>query len=215
MTPEELTRARALHRRGLKRDGALARRREQAHDDRPLQLAVPPGTRFLARAEQVEGPDAGPFVQAGAKLVWHTTEGSSVAGAIDAYRANDSFPHFTLDPRSGRLVQHIAMDRSARALEHPAGTVETNRAHAIQVELVGFAVQAPHWDAGDYARIARLAREIEAAAGVPRQAIARFDGSGRRLAADAWLRAAGHCGHCHVPHNNHADPGRLRIDWVL
>jgi len=246
MTPEELKQSKALHERRLKfLDGKLVRTRRQAHADglvtrreageihgieararkereiierREEQLLdVPRGTPFLARAEQVTGQDAGAFAPGtGAKIVWHTTEGRSADSAVNEYRKTRSWPHFTLNPQTGRLLQHVAMDRAARALEHPPGVVETNRAHAIQVELVGLAAESPGWSADAYARVARLAREIESATGVPRKALATFRATTVvHLAPAAWLRGAGHCGHQHVPGNDHHDPGALRIDRLL
>jgi hypothetical protein len=173
------------------------------------------GTLFLPGVERVPGNHAGSFVPSPPKLVWHTTEGSSIEGAISAYRQHNSWPHFTLDTNSGELVQHLPMNRAGRALEHRRGTVETNRAHVIQVELVGRARESAGWSSERYERIARLARAIEAAVGVPRRAFARFTLSGERLGDSAWLHGAGHCGHQHVPHNNHSDPGALRMDRIL
>jgi hypothetical protein len=199
----------------LAQAGVLIHRRETQLAHAKRQPGVALNTLWLPGAERVPGRDAGVFVAAGPKIVWHTTEGSSVDGAIGAYRATGSWPHMTFDPHTGRLVQHIALNRAARALEHPAGTVETNRAHAIQVELVGFAAHTPEWPGADYARIAGLARRIEAAVGVPRRKLAGFNTTPHRLAAGTWLRGAGHCGHQHVPGNHHWDPGAFRIDLVI
>jgi hypothetical protein len=94
--------------------------------------------------------------------------------------------------------------------------VETNKAHAIQVELVGLAEESPGWDAADYARIARLAREIESACGVSRTSLATFRPKQVvHLSPTAWLHGSGHCGHQHVPGNDHHDPGALRIDLIV
>lgn len=69
-------------------------------------------------------PDAGAFTGGGRKLVWHTTE----TKALPNY--GGSAPHFTLDPATGRLWQHIPLNKAARAeggrtqlLEHRAGRV--------------------------------------------------------------------------------------------
>jgi N-acetyl-anhydromuramyl-L-alanine amidase AmpD len=155
--------------------------------------------------------DAGAYVDAAPKLVWHTTE----TERLPAY--DGSAPHMTLDPAAGRLWQHIPLDRAARALEHAPGTVETNRARCAQVELLGFARDTPLWPRDRYERIATLARWIEANHGVPRLSTVTFATTPHRLADDAWLRYAGHLGHEHVPAQaaNHWDPGALRIDLVL
>jgi hypothetical protein len=162
-------------------------------------------------AIRVPYSDAGPFVKAAPKIVWHTTEGKS----LPTY--SGSAPHFTFNPRTGQLWQHIALDRAAKSLEHPSGTVETNHAHAIQVELIGFAEDTPKWSKADYARIAKLARWIELHAAVPSQCSVTFTTTPKRLSPAAWLAYVGHLGHQHVPAQilNHWDPGAFRIDLVL
>jgi hypothetical protein len=164
-------------------------------------------------AIRVPHSDAGAFVSGiPAKLVWHTTEGSS----LPHYAGGQ--PHFTFHPQTGALYQHIPINRAAKTLKHPAGTVETNRANAIQVELIGFASQTHLWTDAAYKRIAQLARWIEANAGVESQCSVKFGGGSTvftRLLPGAWLQYSGHIGHQHVPHNDHWDPGRFRIELVL
>lgn len=163
-------------------------------------------------AKRIPYPDAGPMSVGRPKLVWHTTEGHS----LPTY--SGSAPHFTLDPRTGQLWQHTALDRCARSLEHPAGTVETNRAHAIQVELIGGAADTPNWTDNDYTHIAQLARWIEHNAGVAPECTVQFSatpGAAKRMGTAEWLNYNGHCGHQHVPVNHHWDPGGFRIDRVL
>jgi hypothetical protein len=210
VTADEAREIRLLEQR-VREERALIERREA----QIAAVEIGLGALFLPGVERVMGNHAGTFVPSPPKLVWHTTEGSSVEGAIGAFRQHNSWPHFTLDPKSGRLVQHLPMNRAGRALEHRSGTVETNRAHVIQVELVGFAKDSAGLSGERYERIARLARQIEAAVGVPRHAFATFTLSGQRLSDSAWVHGAGHCGHQHVPHNNHTDPGALRMDLVL
>lgn len=173
------------------------------------------------RAIRVPYSDAGGFVAAGAKCLWHTTEGVGLPQYVgDA-------PHFTLDPKTGSLWQHMPITRAAKALEHHAGTVETNHAHAIQTELIaisdaGSAAGRAHpercvknFTDGDYARIAALGRWIEKWGGVPRTCGVTFTNEHHSLADDAWIAYRGHCGHQHVPHNVHWDPDGLLIRKVL
>jgi hypothetical protein len=152
----------------------------------------------------------GSFLNVPAKIVWHTTEGTSLPNY-----GTGSAPHFTLNPRTNQLWQHMAIDRVAKALAHPAGTVETNRAHAIQVELIGFAGTTQDWSDVEYARIAELARWIEFNAGVKRQCSVKFFRGVSRLSPSAWLSYSGHIGHCHVPGNDHWDPGAFKIAKVI
>src|SRR5690242_6455694 len=84
----------------------------------------------------ISGPSGaytgGPF-----KLVHHTTEGASAAGAMTAFKNNRSDPHFTVDGTT--IYQHIDTGVAARALRNEPGGVQTNRDSAVQIEVVGFA----------------------------------------------------------------------------
>jgi hypothetical protein len=185
------------HRKHTKRSEQLAAAHAAAK-----QLWHPDATRVIYA-------DAGTFVTSKPKLVWHTTEGSS----LPVYQG--TAPHFTLDRVSGKLWQHIPINRAARALLHPAGVVDTNRAHAIQVELIGFAKDTANWSDATYARIAELARWIEANADVQRRCGVKFFAGTARLNGQAWLDYSGHCGHSHVPGNDHTDPGNFQISKVI
>lgn len=217
VTDREASQIHALERRVRDEAALIARRdRQIAAKTHAAQGGVHRGTIWLPHVKRVTGRDAGPFVSgAGPKIVWHTTEGGSIDGAISAYRATGSWPTLTFDPRTGQIVQHLQLNRSARALEHPAGVVETNRAHATQVELVGAAAETPHWSDEAYQRIAHLARMLERATGTPRVALAGFSTTPHRLSSSAWFHGAGHCGHQHVPGNHHWDPGAFRIDKIV
>lgn len=179
---------------------------------RATSTEVPPmvdgGWHPGATRVQVQG-GIGKYLHVPAKLVWHTTEGSS----LPSY--SGSHPHFTLNPKTGQLWQHISIASGAMALLHPTGTVETNRAHAIQVELIGRAAETGGWPASYYERIAKLARWIEAHGGVRRDCTVGFSNTPHRLTDQGWLSYSGHLGHQHVPHNTHWDPGSFRIQEVL
>jgi peptidoglycan hydrolase-like protein with peptidoglycan-binding domain len=162
--------------------------------------------------------DAGGFTGGGRKLVWHTTEG----GSLPNY--GGSAPHFTFDPEDGRLWQHIPLNRAARALV--AGG--PNFWNAVQVELIGFADTKEakkhgllrraviNWTDEEYARIAKLARWIEANFNVPRTCGVEFVGHTAHLASlDAVKRYSGHIGHQHINGNTHWDPGLFKIANVL
>jgi hypothetical protein len=147
----------------------------------------------------------GPF-----KIVHHTTEGSTADGAMQAFLAKRSDPHFTVD--ATRIIQHVDTSVGARALRNPPGGVETNRDSAIQIELVGFA-HLPK-DPRALTNVARLCRWIESVHGVPRvwpagppkPARNGRDPGGHNRDPHVWDRTSGHYGHCHVPENTHWDP---------
>lgn len=189
-------------------------RRENQLDD-----GKPDADGFMDGVEKVVFADAGEHVTGKPKLVWHSTEGSTIEGAIAAYRASNSAPHFTIDPRKDRIVQHVSVHKAARSLLHPSGTVETNRARAVQVEIVGNAKDMGGLSQAALASLSRLARWIERNADVPRKCSVEFvpfpTGVPKRLKPQAWLDYSGHCGHMHVPSNDHEDPGALKIGEIL
>jgi hypothetical protein len=154
-------------------------------------------------------PDSGAHQSGNPKLVWHTTE----VLALPNY--GGSAPHFTLDPRDGRLWQHIPLNRGGRALV--AGG--PNFMSAIQVELIGFAKDTHTWPDSHYKRIAKLARWIEANFQVPRKAtVPAWVGNGATAhlaSVEAFRLYTGHIGHQHVPTNTHWDPGKFKIAKVL
>jgi len=157
--------------------------------------------------------------------VLHTTQGSSYAGARAVYIDANVWPHATCSFEGGRfrIWQHLPLHRAGRALRNPAGGVETNRAGAVQLEIVGFAERAGEL-AGEYLRgIAAWMRWVEAHAGVPRRSGLPWKpyppsyglDNGVRLAGGAWRLYSGWCGHQHVPEQDHGDPGLLEIGRLL
>ena len=152
--------------------------------------------------------DAGAFTGGGRKIVWHTTETTGLPNY------GGSAPHFTLDPATGRLWQHIPLDRAGRALM--AGG--PNFWNAIQVELLGFAKDSHTWPATKYARIAQLARWIESNFQVPSKCSVTFVGNGKTAhlsSLEAVKAYKGHLGHQHIKGNTHWDPGLLKMELVL
>jgi hypothetical protein len=152
---------------------------------------------------------AGHYVVGPFKIVHHTTEGSSAEGAFEAYDKDHWIPHFTVDAQ--QIYQHLDTLVSATALQHPAGTVETNRSSAIQFEVVGFAGRPK--DRATLKNVALLCRWIEATHGVPPvwpsgypdPPIDGRDPGHHNRSVVNWTTKGGHYGHCHVPNNVHWD----------
>ncbi|MBK6858098.1 MAG: hypothetical protein IPG97_16500 [Microthrixaceae bacterium] len=148
------------------------------------------------------------------------TEGSSIAGAVGAYKANNSWPHVTVDPIRKTRVQHVPLTKPARALRNSAVPGETNRAPTvIQVEIVGRAAESHDWSE---AALVWLGREVVGplctAASIPLVAPREFLGTKaghtlasvtakQRLTAAQWRDLSGILGHQHAPENTHWDPG--------
>jgi len=121
------------------------------------------------------------------------------------------------------IYQHADTDVAVSALRHPAGTTETNRSSAVQIELIGFASVAK--DVGSLGNMARLCRWIEATHQVPREwpngrpkpAVDGHDPGGHNRNAANWNEKGGHYGHSQVPNNTHWDPGYTdsEVDIIL
>lgn len=149
-----------------------------------------------------------------AKGILHTTEGTGDAtGTLDAKNAH---PHFQVE-ESGRITQYISVNNAAKALVHPS-FVQTNNAHAIQIEICAFAATVNTMPDIQHHALRRVMRFIEQNAGVERASHHAFgppDHPPARLSAAGWLAATGWLGHQHVPGNDHVDPGSIDIGGLL
>lgn len=174
--------------------------------------------------EWLQGNDAGGHVVPVTKLLIHDTEGSSISGAVAAYKANNSWPHLTVDCRFGKTpwrVGHLDLGVAARALRNEPGGVETNRAGVIQIEVVGFATMPADIDWAWFGK--HVAWPICQATGVPWSSTVPWFGypasygkaALQRLSPADWTAYRGILGHQHVPENSHGDPGAIPIDLVL
>lgn len=161
----------------------------------------------------------GPYAGGPFKIVHHTTEGTTYAGARSAYQAHKSDPHFTV---AGDTVhQHIDTIETARSLRNADGGVQTNRDSAVQIEVVGFAGQAK--DVPTLRSVARLCRWIEEQHGVPQQwpngrprsSTNGGDPGGHNRNPEIWDTLGGHYGHSQVPENTHWDPGYTEAELAL
>jgi len=176
-------------------------------------------------------------------ICWHCTEMGVPGEPWPAYIYNGqrggSAPHFTVKPdrANKRLLwrQHYRADEPARALAHPKGTPETNNAGVLQVELGGTSVKGdpgydwPNADGWALADLADFSRWALAEWGIPltdqgrawhaltRNAKSNIiqAGGSSRLTWSQWGAARGHCGHEHVPGNDHVDPGSTNIRGML
>jgi hypothetical protein len=168
-------------------------------------------------------------------IVWHTTEGTS----LPSYDGGSQAPNFTAKPNwvAKKLdwFQHFDFDVSSRALVNKVGGVETNTLNVVQVEIVGtcdpathnrwgstphlYSPELPDWAIRDLAAFAKWAHDQH---GVPLTSGATFKAypgsygaNGVRMSSTQWDNYTGHCGHQHVPENDHGDPGALPIAVIL
>lgn len=173
-----------------------------------------PGAERLGNARSAGGT----YLPAPWRFVFHTIEGEPGEKAFRALAARHTTPpHLWAMPKADLLLQTVPLNRSAYALARP-GAIQTNRLHAVQVELWGFAAKMD--DAGDQlinwlaerllAPVARLV-PINLGNVRPRGSGNRCYGteSPCRMTAAEWQVFDGVCGHKDVPANKHWDPGRL------
>jgi len=201
---------------------------------------------FLPIAEKRTYPDKSGRVprrrDAPSRIVIHTTETARLPG----YRDGSVAPHFTIgvgDPGSlpkeqagkVRIWQHISLDRTASALRHNPGTIETNHmgAHCIQIECITYIGDQDEagivGNKGKFPKalskaLAGLVEEITRALGDININIypESWSASGsygeeasQRLSEEEWEGFNGICGHEHVPNNTHWDPGAFDIKEFL
>jgi hypothetical protein len=172
----------------------------------------------------VPGNSAGPFTSPRIKFLIHTTEGTSIEGAVGAYRANNSWPHDTVDFMFGhnyRICHHLSYDVAARSLRNKPGGVQTNTAGVIQVEVVGFATRPDQIDwrafAIDYLgpRCRQLNIPIQSTVTWVAYPASFGESAPQRLSGAAWLVYRGVLGHEHATENDHGDPGAIPITLIL
>lgn len=169
--------------------------------------------------QTIKGNSSGAYSGGPYKGVLHTTEGGSASGAINAFKTNNSWPHFLID-YSGAVWQFIDTSQAARALRNLAGGVETNRDSAIQIEVVGFAGKPTEHPVVQVEGLKALMRWIEANTGVKpigpgRPFASAYGQSNLRFTDSEWDSFGGWCGHCHCPEQDHWDPGAIDINTLL
>lgn len=170
-------------------------------------------------------------------IVWHSTEGRS----LPSYDGGALAPNFTAVPdfaaKRLKWYQHFDFDTSSRALRNLAGGVQTNTLNVSQVEIVGtcdptthakwvragyahlYMPELPDWAIRDLGAFARWAHDQH---GVPLTSDVTFKAypgsygtNGVRMSAAKWAQFSGHCGHQHVPENDHDDPGLFPMADIL
>lgn len=177
---------------------------------------LPEGHHLGLHIEHAPSGDGGGFVTGGWKLIWHTTEGDDLRAMQRVLTSKRAEPHVVIGRKgTGRqdftAVQFIPFTQAARALEHPGGTLDTNNAHAIQVEICGYAKDAAGWGDDMYAALGALTLLIEHRVGIPRSAPRPFTVPAQRFTPRGFINAKGHIGHGHAASQpgGHWDPGKL------
>jgi hypothetical protein len=162
------------------------------------------------------------------RAVHHTTEGSTIDGAVATYRKTGNYPTLTIDYAKDDVVQHLPANVGATAVKNAAGGVDTNREglYCIQVEWVGQAAHPFTSDgrgglkpAGPKVRaFLDWLRSLGIPDAWPMGAPKAYPGSYGLNNGDrdpkVWASKAGHYGHSQVPENEHGDPGAVDPSFV-
>lgn len=155
------------------------------------------------------------------RVTWHTTEspsGRTYFYSIAAYLIRiGAEPQVIYDPDSDLLGQFGPLTQSGRALKND-GTRRTNREGKVNIQVEVLARASAPWTKGfDPAKKPNYQKLIAAgrAHGVPDVWPAGKPSATAAAAAknsrsrSTWQGKGGHYGHCHVPSNDHWDPGAI------
>lgn len=157
------------------------------------------------------------------KALVHTTQGTSIDGAVTAYRNYP--PHLIVDPWKRRKIQHIDLEHAAYALWNE----DADDSRCYQIEIVGFAEDSHLWSDDVLNWLGKeLALPLHEYAGVPYTVVwkgFKRDGETGYILADpdSPLRLSqyeldhfsGWLGHQHIPGDSHWDPGGLNVHKIL
>ncbi|MCQ6554786.1 peptidoglycan-binding protein [Streptomyces sp. C10-9-1] len=157
------------------------------------------------------------------RAVWHTTEsgaGDAAFNAVASYLIRvQSEPHILYDPMTDRLGQYGPLNASARALRND-GSTRTNRTGrvCIQIEVLAKAGKpfTAYWRPGpNFRALMRALRSWGIPDAWPAGALASSYSDDVSRSRITWATKGGHYGHCHVPGNDHWDPGAIDVRALL
>lgn len=156
----------------------------------------------------------GAFQGGGCKLILHTTEGSNVEGSINTLYRNRSWPHFHIDYKTKRKIQYLEVNVAGKALSNNVSDgYPTNKSNCVQVEIEGYAADAAFWSKDTLGWIASCLSEIRLAFEFPLIYLQVEDS--RRFSDREFHEFTGILGHKNVPDNDHTDPGRLDVPYIV
>lgn len=171
-------------------------------------------------AEKIPGPHAGgsgPMTGGPPRAIWHRTAGGTYE-SNKAFLIREGFePHLLWDPNTGDLGQFMPANVGGFAVQHTA-VQQTNRMgrYCIQIEV---ADHGETWDITStpmkgLTHIIGWLRQLGIPDVLPAGPMAKLGSNGRRD-PKIWGTKGGHYGHCHVPQNDHTDPGRMDFTKIF
>lgn len=164
---------------------------------------------WLPGAENIPGPHqtGGSMMVGGPGICTHhiTVSPKGSYNSIRGYLVRMGYePTLILDPTTGQMGQYLPANRSAFALEHPAGQPETNRQGKVnvQIEWVWPSMSEDITRAPHFAAIwAVLVPWLEQLGVAP---VWTFGFGSKSRDALMWKKG-GHRGHVNAPANSHVD----------
>lgn len=168
------------------------------------------------------------------KVGLHSTEsGENAVGLLDHWRGNpgSGCPHFLgLTPK--RIVQTLPLLGGAYTAQNPAGGIDTNRAHIVQIEVCNWAINPgalidprnpglgtrEDWREEWYDALGQwLADLVNFGLELDLETELVFGDHWQGLDPNVYLRSSVVMGHQHIPEqpDRHWDPGELRIGHLL
>ena len=204
------------------------------------QPRYPPAQWMGDGGREGDGQGWGPLPDRGAtvdqiRLVFHTTEGTSMPG----YRDGKDAPHTTYDPRTGQWYQHNEHDRRTGTLEGISATGTLGNEFSIQTEIIAFSDKAKaQWYGGiwvgdfldvNYADLAAYVAWCRDTLFVPHLPLVKAYGpaddfksflwgkdDSHEMSPEQWLNAGGILtGHGAADNQRHWDPGELDLWRVI
>ncbi|MDQ1019064.1 peptidoglycan-binding protein LysM [Streptomyces afghaniensis] len=186
------------------------------------------GTTWLAGVIRFgDGVIGGPMDTPGnpPRVVHHTTEspaGGKYLESVASYLIRvASEPHLIYCPVTDRVGQFGPLHHSARALRND-GLRRTNREGrvCVQIEVLGYAARP--WTDGwhpktkpGWQRILAALHSWDVPDAWPAGPPVPYPGGTAPRSRSLWQSRGGHFGHCHIPGNDHGDPGAINTGKLL
>ena len=157
------------------------------------------------------------------KALLHMTQGTSIGGAVQAYKAYP--PHTIVNPFNREKAQHIPLNRAAYALWN----ADADDSRCYQVEIVGYSENAPNLSDAELKWLGEeVLLPLHEYGGVPLVVVWKgfkapsdvnymlaTSASPLRLTQAELDSFAGILGHQHIPGDNHWDPGGLNVPRMI
>ena len=165
-----------------------------------------------ALTHQIDGVVGAPAATGPARIVLDNTGFSTSTLAFRDYAATGVVPHFTLDPYSREVWQHISTDNSAFRVTNPP--IEPHRMGktiwVIILKLDNLSEGQTSWVGEQVAAIAAAVGAPLVREDFPTETSVEYKTS--RLSLGLWKTFSGICGASHVPHTASSGPGYLDVE---